>query len=194
MLYRLARRPPALGDQVRRDDRRRPAHALDTVHEHARVRVGQRGPQPRRRLRQVRRELAKRSVLERKLGAVGRPGEGGERDEAAHGREDVGDAEAGECARVFGKGEVGDVEAGEDLGRARWAEGVGRLGDGGRPLRQRGWCGDGHGWWVGGGEGQTGSLWGGYILERERRECRDGPCQLEAATATGSRKHGTPGL
>ena len=109
-------------------------------------------------------ELAKGEVVERVLGAVDWDwgwGEGG--DVAAHGGEDVGDDEAGECGGVLGKGEVGDVEPGHDFGGAGGTEGVGCLGDGGGgPLGGGGGGGgdDGHGrWWsVTGGETEPGSL------------------------------------
>jgi hypothetical protein len=165
VLHRLRRRPPKLGDQIRRDDGRGAADALDTMHEHARVRIRQRPAHKGGRVREVGGELAEREVVERELGAV--EGEvGGLGDEAAHGGEHVGDAETGECGWVLGKGEVGDVETGHDLGGARGTERVGRLGDGGGgPLGGGGGGegGDGHGWrWgsVTGGETETGSLCG----------------------------------
>ena len=107
-------------------------------------------------------EFAEREVVERELGAV--DGEvRGLGDEAAHGGEHVGDAEAGECGWVLGEGEVGDVETGHDFGGARGTERVGRLGDGGGgPLGGGdGGGGDGHGWCGGsvtGGETERGSL------------------------------------
>jgi len=176
-LHRLRGRPPKLGDQVRGDDARGPADALDAVDEHARVRVGQCAAQKGGRVWEVGGELGEREVVEGVLGAVDGGGEG---DVAAHGGEDVGDAEACECGWVFGKGEVGDVEMGHDLGGAWWAEGVGRLGDGGRgplalALGGGGGGGDGHGWsgWrVTSGETQTGSLWRCYIVPRASQAFR----------------------
>ena len=145
VLHRLPRRPPKLSDQISSDDGGGPAYALDAVHEHARVRVHERPAQKRRRVREVGGELAEREVVERVLDAVdGEGGVGWDGDEAAHGGQDVGDAEAGEGCWVLSKGEVGDIETGHNFGCARWTKGVGRLGDGGwGPLGGRGGGGGG---------------------------------------------------
>ena len=162
-LHRLCRRPPKLSNQIRRNDRRASADALDTVYEDARVWVCQCPTEKSGRVREVGGEFAKGEVVEGVLGAV-ELGVCGLGDEAAHGREDVGDAETGEGCWVLCKGEVGHVETGHDFGGARWTQRVGRLRDGGWGPLGGGGGGGGHSharwcWWsVTGGETETGSL------------------------------------
>jgi len=116
VVHSLIPRPAVPGYEVGGDDACASADTLHAVDEDFGVLVPQRVGQEVCRVRQERREFRERRVeqgyLEFADGEVWRDVDG-----AAHGGEDVGDAERGECGVAFCDIDVGDVEVWEDLGQ-----------------------------------------------------------------------------
>lgn len=117
VVHSLARSPPVPGYEVGGDYARTPADTLDAVNQDFGVLVPQRVREEVRRVRQERREFCKRRVEEGYLEFADVGQAGGDVDAAAHGGEDVGDAQGGERGVALCDIDVRDVEVGEDFGQ-----------------------------------------------------------------------------
>ena len=116
VVYSLVRGPAVFGYEIRGDDARAPTDALHAVDEDFGVLVPQRVREEVGRVWQERCEFCERCVEEGYLECAYGEG-GGDVDSAAHGREDVGDAQRGEGSGTLCDIDVRDVEVWEDLGQ-----------------------------------------------------------------------------